>query len=60
LVKRIGEHKNNMVEGFTKKYYVDKLVYYEVYESIESAILREKQIKSVKKTRGTSKNNFLF
>lgn len=45
LGKRLWEHKNKVVEGFTKKYNVDKLVYYEVYESIESAILREKQLK---------------
>jgi putative endonuclease len=45
LVKRLWEHKNKVVDGFTKKYNVDKLVYYEVYESIESAILREKQLK---------------
>ena len=45
LVRRIYEHKNKLVEGFTKKYSLDKLVYYESYESIESAILREKQIK---------------
>lgn len=45
LVKRIFEHKSKFVSGFTKKYNIDKLVYYEVSENIESAILREKQIK---------------
>jgi len=45
LVKRVYEHKQKMVEGFTKKYNVIKLVYYEVFDSIESAITREKQIK---------------
>lgn len=45
LVKRLWEHKNKVVEGFTKKYRIDKLVYYEVYETVESAILREKQLK---------------
>lgn len=45
LVKRLWEHKSKIVEGFTKKYNVDKLIYYEVYESVEAAILREKQLK---------------
>ena len=38
LIKRIWEHKNNMVEGFTKRYGVHQLVWYEVHESMESAI----------------------
>ena len=46
LVKRIYEHKNNLVEGFTKKYKVHELVYYEQTESTESAIKREKQLKN--------------
>ena len=45
LQRRIWEHKNKVVEGFTKKYNVDKLVYYEITENIESAINREKQLK---------------
>jgi putative endonuclease len=45
LVRRVYEHKNKLVEGFTKKYDLTKLVYYEVFDSIEYAILREKQIK---------------
>jgi len=45
LVKRVYEHKNKVVEGFTSQYDVDKLGYYEAYESITSAIEREKQIK---------------
>ena len=45
LAKRIYEHKNNLVEGFTKKYFVHRLVYFELTNSIESAIAREKQIK---------------
>jgi putative endonuclease len=45
LVQRIWQHKNNMVEGFTDKYNVKHLVYYEVHDSAESAITREKQIK---------------
>ena len=45
LPRRIYEHKNKLVDGFTKKYSLDKLVYYEHFESVEAAILREKQIK---------------
>jgi putative endonuclease len=49
LVKRIWEHKNNMVEGFTKRYSVHQLVWYEVHESMESAIEREKRLKGWKR-----------
>ena len=45
LIRRIYEHKNKLVEGFSKKYSLDKLVYYKQYSTIEDAILREKQIK---------------
>ncbi len=45
LVKRVWQHKNKVADGFTKKYGVDRLVYYEVTEDIESAITREKQLK---------------
>ena len=45
LKRRVYEHKHGLTEGFTRKYNVHKLVYYEVSEEIESAILREKQIK---------------
>ena len=45
LQRRVWEHKNKVVEGFTKKYNVDKLIYYELTDSIESAINREKQLK---------------
>ena len=45
LVKRIYEHKNDYIDGFTKKYNVKKLVYYEQHEDVESALTREKQIK---------------
>ncbi len=46
LIKRVYEHKNKVAEGFTKKYNVVKLVYYEVYEDILLAIEREKKIKA--------------
>ncbi|AIT10204.1 hypothetical protein LO80_09630 [Candidatus Francisella endociliophora] len=45
LKQRIYQHKNMLVEGFSKKYRTHKLVYYEIAENIESAILREKQLK---------------
>ncbi|MFA5322244.1 MAG: GIY-YIG nuclease family protein [Smithella sp.] len=45
LVKRTYEHKQNAIDGFTKKYNVHNLVYYETYKDIEEAILREKQMK---------------
>ena len=45
LLKRVWEHKNHVMEGFTKRYNVTKLVYYEEGEDIYSAISREKQIK---------------
>ena len=50
LLRRVYEHKNNLVEGFTKKYNVHCLVWYEIHESAESAITREKQIKKWKRT----------
>ena len=46
LKKRVYEHKEKLIRGFTKKYNVIKLVYYEVFEDPENAILREKQIKA--------------
>ena len=46
LKRRMYEHKNKLVAGFTKKYNIDKLVFYEVYDDINNAIAREKQIKS--------------
>jgi len=46
LKRRVYEHKEKMVEGFTKRYNVNKLVYYEITNDIYSAIRREKQIKA--------------
>lgn len=49
LPKRIYEHKNKLTNGFTKKYSVDKLVYFEQTEDINSALAREKQLKNWKR-----------
>ena len=49
LVKRVWEHKNNMVEGFTKRYGIHRLVWYEMHESMKSAIDREKRSKEWKR-----------
>ncbi len=60
LQKRIYKHKNKLADGFTKKYSVDKLGYFEVFEDINEAIKREKQIKSgsrKKKIELIEKNN---
>ena len=45
LIRRVSEHKSKLIKGFTSKYNVDKLVYYEVYDDSYNAISREKQIK---------------
>jgi putative endonuclease len=45
LMRRVYEHKNKLLEGFTSKYSIQYLVYYEATSSIDSAIRREKQIK---------------
>ena len=49
LIQRIWQHKNKQVSGFTQKYNAHILVYFEVHETMESAILREKQIKKWKR-----------
>ncbi|MEW6067277.1 MAG: GIY-YIG nuclease family protein [Nitrospirota bacterium] len=49
LIKRIYEHKNNLVEGFTQKYNIHRLVWYEIHGTAEAAICREKQIKAWKR-----------
>jgi putative endonuclease len=45
LVKRVCEHKNDLADGFTKRYKIHKLVYYEYTTDVHSAIVREKQMK---------------
>ncbi|MDW2022537.1 MULTISPECIES: GIY-YIG nuclease family protein [unclassified Vibrio] len=49
LPQRIWQHKNGVVEGFTKKYNVHKLVYFELFEDMATAINREKQLKQWKR-----------
>jgi putative endonuclease len=51
LARRIHEHKNKLIKGFTEKYNVDKLVYYEIFDFIELAIKREKQIKGYSRSK---------
>jgi putative endonuclease len=46
LTRRIWEHKSKLIEGFTKKYNVDKLIYFESFDSPDDAIKREKQLKA--------------
>jgi len=50
LVKRIWEHKNDLVEGFTRRYKVHNLVWYELHDNIDAAIEREKNMKEWKRT----------
>ena len=45
LIRRVYEHKNKLIEGFTQKYNITRLVYYEITSDIQAAIQREKQIK---------------
>ena len=59
LVKRVYEHKNKLVDGFSKKYNLAKLVYYEVFDDMVNAISREKQIKAgSRKKKNELINNF--
>ena len=46
LIERIPQHKGKLIPGFTKRYNVDKIVYYEFHADIRDAIIREKQIKA--------------
>lgn len=56
LTRRIYEHKNKIYDGFTKKYNLNKLVYFELFSEVEAAIRREKEIK---KWRREKKNNLV-
>ncbi len=51
LVRRIYEHREKMVKGFTSRYNLRKLVYFEMFDEIESAITREKQLKAGSRQR---------
>jgi putative endonuclease len=51
LVRRCHEHKMKLIKGFTEKYNVDKLVYYEVFDQIEFVIKREKQLKGYSRAK---------
>ena len=51
LMRRVTEHKNGQVKGFTSKYHITKLVYYEQGDNIETAISREKQLKGWLRSR---------
>ena len=45
IIRRVYEHKNKLIDGFTKRYNLTKLVYYEMFDDITNAITREKQLK---------------
>ena len=51
LAGRCHEHENGLIKGFTKKYNINKLVYYEIFDNIEEAIKREKQIKTITRAK---------
>ena len=51
LVRRMYQHKQGVFDGFTKRYRVHKLVYFEVYGDVEVAIAREKQLKGMRRAR---------
>ena len=53
LKRRVYQHRAKLVNGFTKKYRIWKLVYYEIYEDPENAILREKQLKGGSRLKKT-------
>jgi putative endonuclease len=51
LIKRIHEHKNKLADGFSKRYNLEKLVYYEIFDDSYNAIAREKQIKAGRRAK---------
>lgn len=54
IKRRISEHKNEMIDGFSKRYHTHKLVYFEEYSSPTEAISREKQLKGYKRDKKTA------
>ena len=54
LQRRLYEHKNKLLDGFSKKYNINKLVYFEEFQDIEDAIAREKQLKGWKRAKKDS------
>lgn len=63
LVRRVWEHKQKIVKGFTERYQINKLIYYEEFKDAESAITREKQLKGgsrQKKVKQVLSTNPLF
>ncbi len=53
LIRRMYEHRNKLIEGFTSRYNISRLAYFETTSSIEAAILREKQLKGWLRSRKT-------
>ena len=51
LMRRLQEHRNDLIKGFTKTYHVHKLVYYETFRDVREAIAREKQLKGWRRAR---------
>ena len=51
LIRRVYEHKSKLIEGFTKKYNIDKLIFYEEADNISQAIAREKEIKGWRRSK---------
>ncbi|MBE6445156.1 MAG: GIY-YIG nuclease family protein [Alphaproteobacteria bacterium] len=51
LIRRVYEHKNKLIDGFTKRYNLNKLVYFECVENVNVAIAREKQLKGWRRSK---------
>lgn len=63
LIQRVAQHKNDVISGFSKRYNCKMLVFYEIHETMESAILREKALKGSSRKRKVNliqKQNFLW
>jgi putative endonuclease len=60
LIRRISEHKNDVADGFTKKYRLHKLVYFEPTSDVNEAILREKQLKAGSRKRKIDLVNTIY